>query len=70
LPVTDRIASRMLSIPFHSSLTPDELELVAATLEKSVADVRRGRRTATVPASRVPEDARDQAPSLTATPRA
>ena len=56
LPVTDRIASRMLSIPFHSALTPEELELVAAALEAAVADVRLGRGVRVqVPASRLPQ---------------
>jgi perosamine synthetase len=37
LPVTDDIARRMLSIPMHSRLTADELELVAETLVDAVS---------------------------------
>jgi perosamine synthetase len=38
LPVTDGLASRMLSLPFHSKLTAQELEDMAATLAKAVGD--------------------------------
>lgn len=37
LPVTERVAEHMLSIPFHSKLTPADLERVASCLEQSVA---------------------------------
>lgn len=37
LPVTDEVAGKMLSLPFHSRLTAAELEDVAATLETAVA---------------------------------
>jgi len=40
LPVTDAVAGRILSIPFHSALTEEELELVAATLEAAVVGAR------------------------------
>jgi perosamine synthetase len=33
LPVTDAVSPRMLSIPFHSLLTIEELDLIAGTLE-------------------------------------
>jgi perosamine synthetase len=37
LPVTDRLATQMLSLPMHSLLTPSELELIADTLGRAVA---------------------------------
>jgi len=40
LPVTDEVAGRILSIPFHSALTEGQLELVAATLEAAITDAR------------------------------
>jgi len=40
LPVTDAVAGRILSIPFHSALTEEELELVAVTLETAVVGAR------------------------------
>lgn len=36
LPVTDAVAGRMLSIPMHSLLTPEELTRIADTLEEGV----------------------------------
>ena len=36
LPVTDDLAGRMLSIPFHSKLKPDELERIATSLEHAL----------------------------------
>jgi perosamine synthetase len=40
LPVTEAIAGRILSVPMHSLLTPDELALVADTLDEAVRRVR------------------------------
>jgi hypothetical protein len=34
------VTGRILSIPFHSALTEDELELVAATLQNAVLRAR------------------------------
>lgn len=36
LPVTEAVAAKMLSIPMHSLLTPDELSQIADTMEKAV----------------------------------
>jgi perosamine synthetase len=36
LPVTDDLAGRMLSIPFHSKLKPEELERIAISLESAL----------------------------------
>jgi len=36
LPVTDDLAGRMLSIPFHSKLKPEELERIAISLERAL----------------------------------
>ncbi len=43
LPVTDAVAGRMLSIPMHSLLEPDELTLIADTLEEGVREARESR---------------------------
>ncbi len=37
LPVTDDVASRILSLPFHSRLTPDDLATVAGALADALA---------------------------------
>jgi dTDP-4-amino-4,6-dideoxygalactose transaminase len=37
LPVTEELSRRMMSIPFHSLLTDDELDLVVSTLVDAVA---------------------------------
>jgi perosamine synthetase len=37
LPVTEQLAGRMLSIPFHSRLSGDELEEIAAALERALS---------------------------------
>jgi len=36
LPVTEAVAAKMLSIPMHSRLTPDELSVIADAIEKAV----------------------------------
>ncbi len=36
LPVTESIASRAIALPFHNNLTDDEIEAVAAALEKAL----------------------------------
>ena len=36
LPVTDELASRMLSIPFHAKLTQNELEYIANSLDEAL----------------------------------
>jgi len=41
--VTDAVAGRMLSIPMHSLLEPDELTLIADTLEEGVREARESR---------------------------
>ena len=38
LPVTDHLADHMLSLPMHSQLTERELEDIADTLERLVAN--------------------------------
>ncbi len=40
LPVTEEIGRRMVSIPFHSRLSPDELERVASSLVSAVGGTR------------------------------
>jgi perosamine synthetase len=40
LPVTDAVAARMLSVPMHSLLQPDELAFIADTLAEGVAAAR------------------------------
>jgi perosamine synthetase len=40
LPVTDAVSRRMLSIPFHSLLTPEELEEIACALEEATLQTR------------------------------
>lgn len=41
LPVTEAVASKMLSIPMHSRLMPHELSGIADTIEKSIGHERR-----------------------------
>ena len=43
LPVTDAVAARMLSIPMHSLLAPDELAFIADTLVQAVRQARGSR---------------------------
>jgi perosamine synthetase len=40
LPVTEAVASKMLSIPMHSRLTPDELAQIADAIEEAVSEDR------------------------------
>ena len=40
LPVTEQAAAKMLSIPMHSRLTPEELAEIADTVEEAVGRVR------------------------------
>jgi perosamine synthetase len=40
VPVTDWVAERVLSVPFHSRLTFDAFEEIAGTIEASLEDVR------------------------------
>jgi perosamine synthetase len=40
LPVTEQAAAKMLSIPMHSRLTPEELTEIADTVEEAVGRVR------------------------------
>lgn len=37
LPVTDELSSRLLSVPFHSRLSRDELTEIADSLSRAVA---------------------------------
>ncbi|MGK2928445.1 MAG: aminotransferase class I/II-fold pyridoxal phosphate-dependent enzyme, partial [Acidimicrobiales bacterium] len=43
LPVTDRVATRILSIPMHAGLTTVELEEMADTIEATAKGIERGR---------------------------
>ena len=38
LPVTDHVVARMLSLPFHSRLTPEQIDEMAATLAAGAQD--------------------------------
>jgi len=42
LPKTERLAGEMLSIPFHSKLTHDELDQMAAAIQKSTVSAKQG----------------------------
>ena len=47
LPATDRVASRILSIPMHAALTPEDLEELAGVIESAAASIDRRRRDRT-----------------------
>ena len=38
LPVTDSISGRTIALPFHTNLSPEEVELVASALEASISE--------------------------------
>ncbi len=43
LPVTERLAGRILSIPMHAGLTTADLELLADTIDATAREIDRNR---------------------------